>query len=257
MYNKLKSIILIIINIIGLSLVVGCSTKDIDAYAGLTAKQIYDQGKNNAKVGNFSKAVKDFEALESNYPYGSYADKAKLALIHSYYNQKEYLQAKALADRFVRMYPNHPHVDYVYFMQGLAGYDQYYSVMYKIFNIDRSRREPNFAVQSFDDFKVLLERFPNSKYSTDAKQRMIHLRNQIAQYNLHIAEYYLSKKAYIAAVNRANLIITDFDETRSLENALKVMVESYRSLGMSDLERNSVDLLNMNFSSINSNSVRQ
>lgn len=257
MYNKLKYIILIIINIIGLSLVVGCSTKDIDAYAGLTAKQIYDQGKNNAKSGNFSKAIKDFEALESNYPYGAYADKAKLALIHSYYNQKEYLQAKALADRFIRMYPNHSNVDYVYFMQGLAGYDQYYSLMYKMFNIDRSRREPTFAVQSFDDFKILLERFPTSKYSADARQRMIHLRNQLATYNLHIAEYYLAKKAYVAAANRANLIITDFDETTAVEGALKVMAESYRSLNMSDLERNSVDLLNTNFSSINSNSVQQ
>ncbi len=248
-YSKLINIVLIIINA---GLLVSCSSNKIDAYAGLSAKQIYTQGRANAEKGKFSAAVKDFEALESNYPYGDYSDKAKLALIHAYYEKKEYIQAKTLADRFVRMYPNHKFVDYAHFMQGLSGYDQYYTTMYRMFNIDRSRREPTFAIQAFDDFKVLLEKFPTSKYSPDARQRMIHLRNQIALHHLYIAEYYLAKEAYIAAVNRANLIKNDFDESIVLEDALKIMVKSYRSLNMPELEKTSIDLLNVNFSSISS-----
>ncbi len=261
MYDNFKKIYiklrLIIVVVAGLSIVVGCSTKDVDVYAGLTAQQIYSQGKKNAKAGKFSVAVKDFEALESNYPYGNYSDKAKLGLMHAYHSQKEYLQAKALAERFIRMYPNHPNVDYVYFMQGLAGYDQYYTTMYKMFNIDRERREPNFAIQSFDDFKMLLEKFPASKYAVDAKQRMVHLRNQLSLYHLYIAEYYLAKKAYLAAANRANLIVTDFDETPALKGALEIMAQSYRSLNIPELEKNSVNLLNTSFGSINSNSATE
>jgi outer membrane protein assembly factor BamD len=253
MYDNLKKIYIKLVNlasIVILILLVGCSSKDLDMYIGLTAKQIYDQGKENANKGKFSAAVKDFEALESNYPYGKYADKAKLALIHAYHGKKEYLQAKAAADRFIRMYPNHPNVDYAYFMQGLSGYDQYYSMMYKIFNIDRSKREPNFAEQAFDDFKILLEKFPKSKYSEDAKQRMIHLRNELARYHLEVAEYYFNKKAYVSAINRANLIVTDFDETTVLRDAINIMILSYRALNIPELEKNSVNLLNINFGSI-------
>ncbi len=255
--KKLIKLGLNLISLFSLINLVGCNSKNIDAYAGLSAKHIYTQGKEHAEDGDFSSAVKDFEALESNYPYGDYSDKAKLALIHAYHGKKEYLQAKAAADRFVRMYPNHPNVDYAHFMQGLSGYDQYYTLMYKMFNIDRSRREPTFAEQSFDDFKILVEKFPNSTYSEDAKQRMVHLRNQLALYNLYIAEYYLAKKAYIAAANRANLIISNFDETIALEGALKIMTQAYRSLNMPELEKSSVDLLNVNFSSISSNSATE
>ena len=256
-YIKLVKLGLSIISLIGLICLVGCSSKSIDAYAGFSAKQIYIQGTDHAKEGNFSVAVKDFEALESNYPYGDYSDKAKLALIHAYHGKKEYLLAKSAADRFIRMYPNHPNVDYAHFMQGLAGYDQYYTIMYRTFKIDRNRREPTFAIQAFDDFKVLLEKFPTSNYAQDARQRMVHLRNQLALYNLYIAEYYLAKKAYLAAANRANVIVSDFDGTTALESALKIMVQAYRSLGMPELEKNSINLLNVNFSSISSNSATE
>lgn len=248
-YIKLIKITLIISSCI---LLVSCSNKTVDVYAGLSAQTIYNQGKQNALAGKFSEAVKDFEALESNYPYGSYSDKAKLALIHAYVGKKEYLQAKSAADRFVRIFPTHPNVDYAHFMQGLAGYEQYYSTMYKLFKVDRSRREPTFAIQAFDDFRTLLERCPNSKYAADATKRMVHLRNQIALHNLYISEYYLAKKAYISALNRANLIISEFDQTIALEDALKIMIRAYKFLNMPELENNTVNLLNANFSPINS-----
>lgn len=232
---------------------VSCSSNKKDMYVGLSAEQIYIKGHDNVQKGKFSDAIKDFEALESNYPYGNYSDKSKLALMHAYYSKKEYPQAKATADRFVRMYPNHMHVDYAHYMQGLAEYEQYYSTMYRFLTIDRSKREPTFAIQAFDDFKILLEKFPTSKYAQDAKRRMLHLRNQIAFHELHIAEYYLAKEAYLAAANRANSIISNFDETLAVEQALKIMVKAYAALKMPELEINALNLLNANFSSISSN----
>lgn len=257
-YNDICKYILLLLTIgVASTSLVSCSSKKKDMYIGLSAEQIYTQGRNNAQKGKFSDAIKDFEALESNYPYGYYSDKGKLALMHAYYSKKEYPQAKGTADRFVRMYPNHQCVDYAHYMQGLAGYDQYYSTIYRYLTIDRSKREPTFAIQSFDDFKVLLEKFPTSRYSQDARRRMLHLRNQIAFHELYIAQYYLAKEAYLAAANRANLIISDFDETLAVEEALKVMIKAYASLNMPELETNAINLLNANFSSISSNSATE
>ncbi len=252
-----KSLCLLVTISISTVNLVSCSSKKIDAYAGLSAEQIYTQGRNNTQKGKFSDAIKDFEALESNYPYGNYSDKAKISLIHVYYKKKEYPQAKATAGRFIRMYPNHRYSDYAYYMQGLSSYDQYYSSAYKFFKIDRSKREPTFAIESFDDFKSLLLKFPHSKYAQDARQRMLHLRNQIANHELYIAKYYLAKEAYLAAANRSKVIISDFDQTLAVEEALKIMAQAYKSLNMSELERNTVNLLNANFSSISSNSATE
>ena len=227
----------------------GCASKKQDPYVELSAKQIYTQGQSNALKHSYSEAIKDFEALESNYPYGDYSVNGKLALIHAYHGKKEYIQAKATADRFIKMYPNNSQVDYAHYMRGLSGYDQYYSTVYKMFSIDRSKRESNFAIQSFDDFKILVTNFPNSKYAADARQRMVHLREQMAKQELHIANYYLAKRAYLAAANRAKFIIAEFDGTSVIEEALYIMVECYGKLNMPELEQHALKLLNANFNS--------
>lgn len=232
-----------------------CSKPDVDFYSGLTASQIYQQGRAHVQQKKFSDAIKDFQALEVNYPYGIYADKAKLSLIYCYYIQKDYPQVKAVTDRFLRAYPNHIHADYVHYMQGVAGYEQYYSTMYRLFNVDRSKREPKLAIQAFDDFKIMLERSPNSRYSMDARMRMIHLKNQIALTDLHIAKFYLAKGAHIAAVNRAKDVLVNFNDTIVVKEALEVMIEAYHKLNMPELEKQTRDLLNVNFASININSV--
>lgn len=240
-------LLLTLLAIVGMNLS-GCSSKKPDPYLGLSAKQIYSQGQENAVKRKYSDAIKDFEALESNYPYGDYSAKGKLALMHAYYGKKEYIQLKAIADRFIKMYPNNPDVAYAHYMRGLASYEQYYSTVYRIFSIDRSKRESTFALQSFDDFKILLENFPKSKYASDARQRMVHLRNQMAKQELHVARYYLAKKAYLAAANRAKFIVTDFYETPVVEEALNIMVECYGNLKMPELEQHAVNLLKTNFS---------
>lgn len=245
--KKINNIKLVIIFLaISNCLIIGCSSKVKDAYASLSAKDIYDKGKNNIIKGKFNEAVLDFEALESNYPYGEYTDRAKLSLMYAYYSKKDFLQSKATADRFVHMYPRHKYVDYAYYMQGLAGYCQYYSTIYKLFKLDRSKREPNYAIESFDSFKCLLERFPKSRYSLDAHKRMVHLRNQIALHELEIAKYYIAKKAYIAAINRCKNIITNFDQTTAVKEALELMINAYKDLSMPELEKKVTELLKEN-----------
>jgi outer membrane protein assembly factor BamD len=226
---------------------IACSSSKKDPYKEMSAEQIYSQGKTSAKKERFAMAVKDFEALEARYPYGEYTCKAQLALIHAYYKQDEPTSALAAADRFIRMYPNHKNIDYVYYLKGLINYDENYSMAYRYFPIDRSLRDPTLARQAFSDFKVLLQRFPNSKYATDAQMRMIHLRNQLANYELYIAEHYLKKKAYIAAANRAGYIINQFEHSESIPHALAIMVKAYQALGMDILANDALATLNKNF----------
>ena len=212
----------------------------------MSAEKIYSQGKAAAKKERFAAAVKDFEALEARYPYGDYTCKAQLALIHSYYKQEEAASALAAADRFIRMYPNHKNVDYVYYLKGIINYDENFSTAYKYFPIDRSLRDPTLARQAFDDFNTLLQRFPNSKYAINAKQRMIHLRNQLANHELYIAKHYLDKKAYIAAANRAGYIVNQFNQTEAIPNALAIMIKAYQALGMDKLANDALVTLNKN-----------
>ena len=223
------------------------SSSKLDAYKNMTAEQMYNQGKIAAKKERYNNAIKDFEALEAKYPYGKYTYKAQLAIIHAYYKKDEAASALAAADRFIRMYPQHENIDYVYYMKGIINYDENFSTVYQYFPIDRSLRDPTLAKQSFDDFKTLLQKYPNSDYAANARKRMVNLRNHLANYELHIADYYLRKGAYIAAANRAGYIISQFNKTSVMPQALAIMVKSYRALGMNKLADDALATLNKNF----------
>lgn len=248
---KCSKVSILLLSIFCFLSITRCSNKTKDLYSSLTAEQIYYQGKEYIKNKKYSDAVKAFEALEAEYPYGDYADKAKLSLIYSYYFKGDLPQVKAVAERLLKMYPNHRYADYVHYMQGVASYDQYYSTVYKVFNIDRSKRENSLAIESFDAFKILLERFPKSKYALDARNRMFNLRNQIAFNELHIAEYYFKREAYLSAANRANYIINNFNGSLAVPGALQLMINSYNKLNMPEFERNAINLMN-NFKALNS-----
>jgi outer membrane protein assembly factor BamD len=226
----------------------GCSsTKKSDPYSSMTAEQIYNKGKLEAKKDRYEAAIKSFEALEARYPYGDYTSKAQLALIHAYYKKDEAASALAAADRFIRMHPQYENVDYAYYLKGVVNYEENFSTVYKYFPLDRSFREPTLAKQSFDDFKILLQKFPTSKYAVDAQNRMINLRNQLAKHELHVADYYMRKKAYLAAANRAAYVVNQFDQTEVIPNALTIMVKAYRALGMHELANDALVTLNNNF----------
>lgn len=232
---------------VGFSLTACSSNSKTELYKGMTAEQMYSQGKLAAQKERYNNAIKDFEALEAKYPYGKYTHKAQLAIIHAYYKKDEAASALAAADRFIRMYPRHKNIDYVYYMKGVINYDENFSTVYQYFPIDRSLRDPTLARQSFDDFKTLLQRYPNSDYAIDAEKRMVNLRNHLANYELHIANYYLKKGAYIAAANRAGYIISQFNQTTAMPEALAVIIKSYRVLGMNKLADDALATLDKNF----------
>lgn len=224
----------------------GCANSK-DPYKDMSAKELYELGKMNAKKKSYAQAIKYFDALEAHYPYGEYTDKGQLALIHALANGGEETMALSAADRFIRMHPRHPHVDFAYYMKGVINYNENYSLAFRVMPLDRSLRSSEFAQQGFDDFKTFLEKFPNSKYAYDARQRMLQLREQLANHNLSIAEYYERQGASLAAANRAAYVVHQFPQTESAPKALFVMQRTYAAMGLHKEAREAVQMLASNY----------
>jgi outer membrane protein assembly factor BamD len=227
-------------------LLCGCNSNK-DLYKGLSAEQIYAQAQQNIKKENFNKAAKDLEALEARYPYSEYSNKAQLELIHAYYKSNEPALGLSAANRFIRMNPHHPQVDYAYYLKGLINFEQNYSFTFRYLPLDRSARDPSTTQEAFDTFKQLIDRFPKSQYIADAKKRMVFLKNALANHELQIMAYYIKRGAYLSAVNRANYIIQHFEKTPAIPKALAAMLECYRKLGMTSLAEDTQKTLNANF----------
>lgn len=224
-----------------------CSTTKTDIYEDMTEAQIFQRGKENLVKKKYSIAVKDFETLQSRYPYGDYAEKAQLSLIYTYFRRNEYPLAIASVNHFLELHPKHESADYAMYMRGLCLYDQYYSAIYRYFPISRSERDTGPAEKAFKSFKALLEAFPNSQYALDAKQRMVQLRDQLSAHELHVAQFYMKRKAYLAAANRAGNIPVEYNGSASVPRALVIMEEAYNKLGMSKLAKEAKETLAKNF----------
>lgn len=244
---KNKYILFILgVTVLSLSLC-GCNNSKKDLYKGLSEEQIYTQGQQNMSKNNYAQAIKDFEALEARYPYGEHSLSSQLDLITAYYKKNDSALALATANRFIKMNPRHPRVDYAYYLKGLVNYEQNTSIMYRHLPIDRSARDPSPAHESFAAFKDLTEQFPNSEYAAEARQRMVLLRNQLANYELGVVEYYMKRGAYLSAVNRADFIIKNYDKTEAIPKALSSMILSYHKLGMTELCKDTEQVLSSNF----------
>jgi len=196
--------------------------------------------------GLYEKAVKTFETLQSRYPYGRYAQQAQLEIAYAYYKQKEPESAIAAADRFIKQYPNNPHVDYAYYLKGLANFNEDLGLLGGVVQQDLSERDPKAARDAFGAFKELVTRFPDSKYASDSKLRMQYLINALARYEIHVANYYLRRGAYVAAANRAKGVLADYPQTQATIDALKIMVQAYDGMGMKDLRDDAQRVLDKN-----------
>lgn len=228
-------------------LLMGCKNNNQDPYKGMSAAEIYARAEENVSKEKYGVAAQDFEALEARYPYGEYSDKAQLGLINAYYKQNEAALALTTADRFIRMHPRHPNVDYVYYQKGLVAFDQNYNFTFRYLPLDKSLRDPSTSQEAFDAFAELIQRFPNSQFVPDARQRMVFLRNQLANHELKIAEYYMQRKAYLSSANRASHIVKYYNGTPSIPRALVTMIVSYRALGMNQLAEDAYKILACNF----------
>jgi|TARA_B100000745_G_scaffold107533_2_gene68853 outer membrane protein assembly factor BamD len=224
----------------------GCATHD-PLKDDIPADELYKQGKEALDEGRYYDAADKFELLESRYPFGPLSQQGQLDLIFVYYKLNDSASALASADRFIRLYPNHPHVDYAYYMRGLINFNIDKSVLQKMFNTDFSQRDAGSSRQSFQDFSALLKRFPESDYANDARKRMIFLRNSLAEYELHVARYYMERGAYLAAANRAKYVVENYPQSPANIDALKLMVSAYKILGLDELAENAHNTLRFNF----------
>jgi outer membrane protein assembly factor BamD len=209
--------------------------------------KMYQDAKDDLEAGNYERAVKGYEALEARYPYGAFAQQAELEMAYAQYKQGEAAGAIATAERFVKAHPNHVNVDYAFYVKGLANFKDDFGYFSSISGQDLSERDMKAAREAFDTFKDLITRFPLSRYAEDSGKRMVYLQNNMASHEVHVAAYYLRRQAWLAAVNRAQVVVKDFPRAPAAEQALYIMVRGYRELGLADLEGDALKVLQQNF----------
>ncbi len=224
-----------------------CSSTDDKVNSDASEKQLYDIAQRQLESQNYSSAIQNLQLLESRYPFGPFAEQAQLEIIYAYYRGFELESAIAAADRFIRLHPHHPSVDYAYYLKGLARYAEGQGFLDRFLPTDLTQRDPGPARDSFNDFAQLLARFPDSEYVPDAKARMVHLRNLLARYEIHVANYYFKRRAYQAAANRGRYVLENYQQTTAVPDALAVMVQAYQLLGLQDLADDSLRVLVANY----------
>ena len=227
----------------------GCSWfggKEVDETEGWSASKTYATAASEMDSGNYKRAIELYEKLEARYPFGRYAMQAQLDVAYANYKAEEPEAAIAAADRFIKLYPQNPYVDYAYYLKGIVNYNRSLGFLDKYVPLDVSQRDPGAALDAFNDFSELVKRFPESKYTPDARQRMLFLRNNLAWNEVNVARYYIKRGAYVAAANRANYVIERFQRTSAVESALQALVEAYRGLGEKQLAADAQRVLDVN-----------
>jgi len=211
----------------------GCSGSK-DVVPDSPPSELYATAQQKLQDGNFKGAITQLEALDNRYPFGPYSQQVQLDLIYAYYKNADLPLAQAAIDRFMRLNPTHPNIDYVIYMRGLTDMALDDSALQGFFGIDRSDRDPNHARDAFKDFSQLLRGYPNSQYATDAHQRMVFLKDRLAKFELSVAEFYTKRGAYVAVVNRVELMLRDYPDTKATRTALPLMENAYRQMQLNN-----------------------
>jgi outer membrane protein assembly factor BamD len=218
-----------------------------DETVGWSANKLYAEAKDSMNEGGYEKAIKYFEKLESRYPYGRFAQQAQIDIAYAYWKSNEIPSSLAACDRFIKLHPNHPNVDYVYYLKGLVNFNEDLGLLGNISQQDMTERDPKGARESFDAFRELVTRFPESKYTPDATLRMKYLVNALASLEVHVARYYMKRNAYVAAINRAQFALKTYPEAPATEEALFIMVKAYDLMGINDLRDDSERVMRKNY----------
>ncbi|MDH5648854.1 MAG: outer membrane protein assembly factor BamD [Gammaproteobacteria bacterium] len=232
-----------------IALVSGCSSADKDPTKDWSPQRFYAEAKEAMATGNYETAIKQYETLEARFPYGRYAEQAQLEIAYAYYKNDEPALAISSADRFIRMHPTHPNVDYAYYLKGLVNFQNRSNPLANLFGakITESDRDTRAAREAHEAFKELVTRFPNSPYAKDARQRMTYLFDALAQYEVKVARFYFEREAFVAAINRCKYVLNNFQKTRAAEDALGIQAMSYKHMGVSKLAEDSLRVLIQNF----------
>ena len=240
--------------ILSLSLTTGCSwlgwgdeEQTEEDSAGLTEKDFYERIQSSLNASNWTVAISNLQLLESQFPFGKYAEQGQLELIYAQYKSGDYESSIASADRFIRLHPQHPNVDYAFYVKGLSEISQTGGFFDSFLPTDSSMRDIGEARGAFTTLTELLSRFPESPYAADARKRLVSLRNRLARAEIHVANYYFTRGAYLAAANRGRFVVENFQQSPAVPDGLAVMAQAYYLLGMKELADNSVEVLVANY----------
>ncbi|MCR6651078.1 MAG: outer membrane protein assembly factor BamD [Cellvibrionaceae bacterium] len=229
-----------------LAILSACASKE-QKPKGLTEQEVYESAQKHMNNGSWQAAVQTLQLLEENFPFGTYGEQAQLELIYAHYRSQDYEDVIANADRFIRLHPQHRNVDYAFYMRGLASFNRESGFVGSLLGADNTDRDLGGARDSFEHFAQFIQRFPYSPYATDAQKRMVYLRNVLARYEIHVANYYFRRGAYLAAAKRGNYVVENFQEAPAVPDGLAVMAQAYYLMGMEDLAQTAVKVLTTNF----------
>jgi outer membrane protein assembly factor BamD len=232
--QKKLSVLVVTCALLGLS-ACGLLPEKADETKTWSAEKLYDEARQEMDGGHYDAAIKLFERLESNYPFGTYAAQAQMEIAYAQYKAQDQAQALAAVERFIKLHPNHPQVDYMYYLRGLINFNDQLGILSFVYEQDPTERDPKATREAFAAFKALVDKFPNSKYAPDSIARMKYLINAMASYEVHVANYYYRRGAYLASLNRAQGAVADYADAPAREEALFLIVRSYDKLGMYDL----------------------
>ena len=245
MLLKLRNLSLVFLAV----LMTGCAADMAarDETINWTADRLYAEAKDEMSAGNWAQAITLLQKLESRFPFGRYAQQAQIDTAYAHWKDNELGLALAAVDRFLRLYPNHESVDYVLYLKGLINFNDRATLFTSVSGEDMAERDPKAAREAFDTFKELVARFPNSKYAEEAAARSRFLINVLAQNDVHVARYYLRRGAHLAAVNRAQTVVKQFQDAPAVEEALAQMVHGYQALGLEQLSKDARRVLEANY----------
>ncbi len=229
---------------------VGCSgtnEKEIEKIPDKSAQALFADARESLDNGLYQKAIQILSAIDSRFPYGPISHQVQLDLIYAYYKSGDAAQGLALTDRFLRLNPAHANLDYVYYMRALINIATQENLFQDLAGIDRSDRDPTAARDAFNDLKIVLEKYPESKYAADSRQRMIAIKSRLAKYELSVARYYYKRGAFVSSANRGKYIVEYFSPSPETEAALEIMIMCYEELGLTELQTNAKQVLAANY----------
>jgi outer membrane protein assembly factor BamD len=238
-----------IVVVLALSLTTACGLlpEEIDMTAGWSANRLYSEAKSALNDNNWEEAIKNYQRLESRYPYGRFAQQAQMEIAYAHWKNGDPDSALAACDRFIKMHPNHPNVDYLYYLKGLIAFNGDLGFMGYFNTQDQTERDQKSARESFTTLKELVERYPQSKYAPDALERLNYLVNALSAHEVHVARYYFKRGAYVAAANRSQYALQHYPNTPAQEEALYILVQSYEKMGMEDLRADAERVMRLNY----------
>tara|TARA_B100001057_G_scaffold490103_1_gene577704 strand:+ start:7829 stop:8701 length:873 start_codon:yes stop_codon:yes gene_type:complete len=239
------------LGILALLILSSCSSNEEMPDERLIEKELYDQAQARLKNESYSTAIMSLEALESRFPFGRYAEQAQAELIYAYYMNSQFEASQSAAERFINLHPRHSHTGYAYYMKGLAAFTDDSGLFSRYFQSDLEKREIVMAQTSFDELSDFISRYPQSNYVSHAKQRMIYLKNLLAKHEMYVADFYMQRGAYLAAVSRSKYVIEHLPNTPQTPYALSILVEAYDLLGYSELKKRNLEILTLNYPDFN------